>query len=229
MGYRRTIVCLANSRKRLGRCVAGKEADRPGFGGWIRAVTIRETGEVYPDERRYAGRAEPELLDIASIEFTEPRPHGCQSENHLIDCRTQWVREGRLCWNDLDEALDREPDHLWLDGRKSWNGVNDRMPLAHADTLSDSLRLIEPVNLVLYVGEEGVGMGKPRRRVRAGFRFGREYYLLAVTDPVIEREYLGRRDGEYSISTARLCISISEPFEGNCYKLVAGIMQPESR
>ncbi len=46
------IVCLANSRKYSGRCIAGKEllADgRPGR--WIRPVSARENEEVSEHER----------------------------------------------------------------------------------------------------------------------------------------------------------------------------------
>jgi len=62
--------------------------------------------------------------------------------------------------------------------------------------------------------------------VRARFPLGEKRYVIAVTDPVIAREYLAKENGEYPIGIARLCISIGEPYQGYCYKLVAGIIRP---
>jgi hypothetical protein len=46
MPYRKTIVCLANSRKYQGRCVAGVEWQGQMIGGWIRPVSGMERGAL---------------------------------------------------------------------------------------------------------------------------------------------------------------------------------------
>ena len=53
------IVCLANSRKLSGRCVAGRElvADRPE--AWVRPVSAREHQEVSEHERQYQDSSDP--------------------------------------------------------------------------------------------------------------------------------------------------------------------------
>jgi hypothetical protein len=41
LGYTKRIVCLANSVKHGGLCIAGREVMEHGFGGWIRPVSAR--------------------------------------------------------------------------------------------------------------------------------------------------------------------------------------------
>jgi len=48
-----------------------------------------------------------------------------------------------------------------------------------------------------------------------------------VTDPVVERQYLARRNGSYPVPTALLCTSLGEVYEGHAYKLVATVITPE--
>ena len=56
--------------------------------------------------------------------------------------------------------------------------------------------------------------------------FGDYRYRLTVTDPKIEREYLKKINGTYLLQSKNvyMCVSIGEPYEGYCYKLVAAIL-----
>jgi hypothetical protein len=131
MPYQKTIVCLANSRKMSGRCIAGKEIDNHGcFGGWIRPVSDRPTQEISEEERQFQNGCDPRLLDIVQIEMLEARPHAPQLENHLIDARQYWVNRGRVTWDELKAAIDEVNGQLWLNGFSSYNGTNDRIPEA---------------------------------------------------------------------------------------------------
>ena len=55
------VVCLANSRKYPGRCVAGKLVEGAQVGGWVRPVSGNEHGAILAENQN------PKLLDIVSI------------------------------------------------------------------------------------------------------------------------------------------------------------------
>ncbi len=74
MGYENTILCLANSRRPDGRCIAGKEVVTNGYGNWIRPVNARPTEEISEEDRRYEDGKDPRVLDVITIRMIEPRP-----------------------------------------------------------------------------------------------------------------------------------------------------------
>jgi len=222
--HTKRMVCLANSRKYGGRCIAGKEliAGRPGK--WIRPISDRECGEVAECERQYEDGTEPCVLDIVDVPLLRPQPHSYQQENWLIDPNWYWVKAGCASWTSLQRLVD-PVSPLWMDGYSSFTGSNDKIPLERADELRDSLRLISTKSLTLAVFAPGQAFGNPKRRVQARFRYAAREYRLWVTDPVYEGTYLERPDGEYPLGECFLTVSLGEPFEGYCYKLVAAIIQ----
>lgn len=228
MPYQKTIVCLANSRKEYpNRCVAGKEKLDQGFGGWVRPVSDLAKGDLTSQHRCYSDGTDPRLLDVVTIQFAEPRPLGCQKENHRIDSSVRWARVGRIDWNQLALAVDNVAGELWRNGSSSGNGLNDRIPEKVAEQLPSSLLLIPPEAFEITVAKEG-GVFKPaRKRGRGHFRLGGHDYVLAVTDLPVEDEYARKDEGDYPIQDARLCISIGEPYHGYCYKLIAAVITPD--
>jgi hypothetical protein len=125
----------------------------------------------------------------------EPRPHDFQTENHLIDDGYYWTKEHEASWDDLRAALDPKGGPLWENLSSSFNGLHDRVEEAKANQLDSSLRLIE-------VGD---------------------FKIVSVTDPVVERQYLAGKDGEFKVGHAILCVSPGKPYEGYAYKLIAGV------
>jgi hypothetical protein len=114
---------------------------------------------------------------------------------------------------------------LWIDGNSTYNGRNDRIALAEAGGLNSSLRLVRADRLTLSVFKPGEAFGNPKRRVQGRFvHHGTEYHLW-VTDPGYEREYLLKPDGDYELGESFLTVSLGEPHDGACYKLVAAIME----
>jgi len=221
--YTKTIICLANSRKITGRCVAGKEVGGGGPGAWVRPISGRPTGELSEEDRRYENGQDPKLLDIVRIPMVEPKPHGFQTENHLIDDGYYWAKQRQATWEELQAALDKVPGALWDNSSSSYNGLHDRVEEAAANQLGSSLRLIEVKDLKIVVAVEGAEFGNGKRKVRGHFTLNGAQYWLSVTDPVVERQYLAGEDGEFEVGHAILCVSLGEPYQGYAYKLIAGV------
>ncbi len=219
------LVCLANSRKLHGRCLAGIEFADGRRAGWIRPVSAREHEEVSEYERQYQDGSDPKVLDIIKVPLLDPRPKAYQQENWLLDPDYYWERVGRIDWKDLRGLLD-PVEQLWVDGDSTYNGMNDRILLTHAGGVSSSLRLIFVERLTLSVFMPGAAFGNPKRRVQGRFNHAGSQYRLWVTDPNYERTYLAQPDGDYLVGQCFLTVSLGEPHEGACYKLIAGIMEP---
>jgi hypothetical protein len=225
MPYAKTIVCLANSRKPpSGRCIAGREIDRGIVGEWVRPVSARPTREISEEERRYENGTQPRVLDIISIQMSAPAPEHHQHENHVIDDVWCWVRQGRMTWRELLAAVENVTGPLWIDGSSSAHGLNDKVDEQLLSRLDRSLYLVRPDCLTLSVAAEGGQFGPPRRRVRARFDLARHSYVVAVTDPLIERDYLARPDARYPLEDAIICMSLGEAFHGFAYKLAASVI-----
>lgn len=223
------IVCLANSRKLSGRCIAGRErtTTKP-VGNWIRPVSAREHGEVSEYERQYEDGSDPYVLDLIDIPVKRPKPEGCQSENWLLDPKYYWEKAGIFPVNELSSLTD-PTESLWIDDFSTNHGRNDRIPMSVESEIDSSLRLVEVENLVLKVFAPGEAFGNSKRRVQGQFEHAGQSYALWITDPVYEKKYLAGNDGSYRIDKCYLTISLGEPYNNAIYKLIAAIIEPDGR
>ena len=248
------IICLANSRKLQGRCVAGIELAEEGAAKWIRPVSAREHQEVSEYERQYEDGSDPRLLDVLDVPVLEHKPAHYQQENWLLDPEQYWRKIGKYEWARLsrfaeasktletpstnaealksimrDLASDCDPINgkglLWRSDHSSFNGKHDRIPIAKANDEISSLKLIKLDKLELEVSAPGEAFGSRKRRVQGKFTFSRRQYALWVTDPAIEREYLRKADGTYQLGECYLTISLGEPYKGFVYKMIAAVME----
>ena len=218
------MVCFANSRRPGGHCVAGREFTDNVVGNWIRPISGRENEGVSEHERCYADGSEPALLDLIDISVNAACPHGHQTENWVLDPTKRWVKVGTVPWDDLGR-FSSPGGALWIGGFQTFNGSNDRIPADRAERLPGSLMLVRTRQLRLRVFVPGMHFGDNTRKVQACFTREGIYYALLVTDPQIEREYLGKPDGEYQFGDSFMTISLgAEHTDGFCYKLGAGIM-----
>ena len=164
------------------------------------------------------------MLDIMDVPLLDPRPKGYQQENWLLDPDLYWVKIGRATWSDLVRLAD-PVTALWINGHSTYNGLNDRIPLSLAGALKSSLRLVRVERMTFSVFKPGEAFGNRKRRVQGRFRHDGTEYRLWVTDPGYERAYLAKPDGNYEIGESFLTVSLGEPHNDACYKLIAAIIQ----
>ena len=224
MAIVKQIVCLANSRKLSGRCIAGKEIKKGKPLRWIRPVSARENEEVSEYERQYQDGSDPRVLDIINVPLLEPMPKGYQRENWLLDPEHYWAKVGQIGWGGLHRLAD-PVTQLWINGHSTYNGINDFIPLVLAENLDNSIRLVWVDRLTLSVFKPGEAFGNTKRRVQGCFRYDGKEYRLWVTDPTYEWRYLSRQDGVYEIGESFLTVSLGEPYNDACYKLIAAIIE----
>lgn len=215
----KSLVCLANSRKHQGRCVAGRELIGQTLSGWIRPVSDRMGEEVSERERQYQGAIEPRPLDIVDIPMLGPKASSHQQENWLLAKGWFWAKRGRFPFSGLAQAAEAAGS-LWLNNSESSTGINNRVPIECVSGINCSLKLIAVQDLQIKVFTLW-----DVRRANAIFSFSGTRYSLRVTDPVIEDQYLTRETGYYNLGAAYLTVSLGENFNGYCYKLVAAIIR----
>jgi hypothetical protein len=234
-----TFICLANSRKLGGRCVAGIRTDG---GGWIRPVSPQPSGTLSRRHCTLDNRNEANPLDVVEIEVTAARPEPHQPENWVLGRERwrfldwifgipSWHRIGRVqaarAFQSLEGFLSSGPDLLGNPGdRVSYDHLKDKSAPA-------SLELIQPSNVSWHITESSAG----RRQTRAHFQLSGQHYDLPITDPQWEQRLSYLTYGTHHRAAADVApdhrllftISLGEPFYGNypageCFKLVAAVL-----
>jgi len=223
MGFDR-ILCLANSYKHDHRCVAGISLVTK---QWVRLVGKEAPGCVTRKEASYPDGKEVALLDVFEAELGEKCGSRCHPEDVYVT-GSPWCLVRRFDpvsdVQFLDDYVNKEPMVL--------QGYCDRVLVSQFEKTPAkcSLGLIHPEDLWWWTREE-----KGKRRTRAVFRLGqvgRVRYDLPVTDPkwldLLNLLPAGIHPHSLlsgcKLSKTFLAISLSEPFEGFHYKLVAGVV-----
>jgi hypothetical protein len=225
--YTKSFLCLANSRKPGGHCVAGRTFNQQSYTEWLRPVSTRNTHEISDAELTYADGTRAKLLDVIKVTCSQSQPLFYQTENHVL-APACWEKLQSTTWNHVTAATETTNGALWHDGLSSYHGMNDKVPEAIAQILTNSLMLVNPQILTLVVAQESKYMGGYERRVRAEFSYNNTQYNFVVTDPWIETKYFALPDGRYNVPTSRLCLSLPEILNGNATKLVAAVITPEN-
>lgn len=226
----RRIICLANSKKYKGRCLAGKLYTHGRIGGWIRPISNRTDDSLNELERQVGKDSEPQLLDILEFGIKKSVASGHQVENWLINPNRLMVRTGSISPVALLPAIDK-PINLWHTGKSSkTHGMNDLVPENRIEDSNCSLYLIKIENLSIQVVTNNYGY--EYRQVRGEFTYVGAIYNLVITDPIVDIEYKSKVDGTYEIKNVLLTISLAEKIyetrnskSSGYYKLIAGIIK----
>lgn len=217
------IICLANSRKHGGRCVAGLRVDG---GGWVRPVSDLDDGRLLWMQYTRDDGKEIALLDVVRIPLVGPAAEPFQPENWRLAgerCRLVGQADASVVERVLLPAL--EP------GPALFGNVLDSLA-GDGPEPEASLVLIEPAQVRWEIRTGYTG----NRQTRASFQLGGVRYDLVVTDPRWEHRLSTREIGVHDRAAAGLavedrvllCVSLGEPLPSNNrrYKLVAGVIVP---
>ena len=226
---KRHFICLANSYKYGGRCLAGIEIElsangrqyRPllrddGNPRWIRPVQKGAEHESIAIETAQNIR----LFDILEIEVSEACGRGCQGEN--VYFKSLKIISHLKCDNEhilplcSKEIVVLNSPHTYLAESEYQRG-------------NHSLMLIRPEKTSIFAENKQTDDGQQKRKYYAKFVYCGIEYKLPITAP----EYLSRMEsyspialtGEFPTGTFYFTISIAaEPWNGVHHKLLAGII-----
>ncbi len=208
------IICLANSYKHNGRCIAGIDE----AGRWVRPVSSSKKRAIDKETRLIDGN-EPQILDILEIPLHAHGPtDGCQPENKLLKT-IQWKKVGQVRPKDLlkyceDDSvvLHNNLDHV--------RAICFRMIPSYR---WKSLQLIRNDNVIFEQDETN------KTKWRAKFINSKGTALnLRVTDPpTCKHLELGKNISKDCLLTVSMAAGWSPDKQTakRCYKFVAGVIE----
>lgn len=222
------ILCLANSRKHQGRCVAGIRLDGE---GWLRPAGWNAEGTLYSNDYFLADGTETGVLDVLRIGCVRPRPEVHHPENWLIK-REPWTLLARPASEEIAPLL----QHHLTPGQDLFGDTSDCIlyRTLRETPISASLALVLPDEIRWGVHAKPYGS----RQFRVLFSLGSASYDLPLTDQNWEPRlnllppgmHHRLRAGLQPEEVILLTISLSEPFQKNiqaekvCHKLVAAVI-----
>lgn len=210
------FVCLANSYKEGGRCVAGIMLDannKPIFQGglpkWIRPISDREHGEIHEEVVSHI-----HLLDIVEIEVVGYVGKGYQSENATFQEDSIRIT-GTFGSEGLHDLCEERP---LLFGNRGKAIHREKINLLH-----HSLTMVRATQFEVI---EKIAGGDPyRKKIRLSFIYKGIQYDFPITDPVFRRNYQNNPNFINDITEMLLTLSVGVPLEEEWYyKLVAGMI-----
>ena len=108
------IICLANSYKRGGRCIAGIDMDTR---KWVRPFNPKGHEGAIGNERLIKGK-EPQILDVLDIPIGgESENYGCQPENRIL-LPGRWKKIGTISHANALEYIEEDVLLLHNDNKK---------------------------------------------------------------------------------------------------------------
>lgn len=215
------IICLANSLKHQGRCIAGID---PTSGQWVRPVSYLDDGRI-PLGNSSIPVEQISILDRVTIPIDRyQKKHGYEVEN--IRYQNQlWQITGTASIVQLLRY--RELSLLYPDYGKA-------IPFQFLKSIDPvrTLQLIEVTAFSCYKDDRHQGSQWSDRDKWRGIirdsQYGLQTYHLSITDPVAIEKL---KQGKPLSSHCLLCLSLSQPWHPDpnhelfCYRLIAGIVE----
>lgn len=214
------FICLANSWKHGGRCVAGIKADGS---GWVRVLGQASDGTLFPGDYSFADHSEAGIFDLIRVGVAEPRSSAYQPENWLID-GSRWQLLSRPAPPSLAPLLKNavcpEPELL--------GGVWDRLAKddLERNPAEASLALVAPPSFELFHQLSYAGRARARGKFTLSACGRSSVFNLSITDPMWHPAIVTQASPRIIDNAAGcflLTISLGEEFGGFHYKLIATI------
>jgi hypothetical protein len=225
------LLILANSVKKKQHCVAGRvvREDEEGvkYGKWIRPVSRKSEGELTAADCQFQNGRLPKVWEVVDVPLEECEESSSQPENWFIDPHSYWVKVGDQATLGFPPVYGDTPADLWIDK----NARIDRISPDALATLDRkrSLYLVPVSDFQIQIDWNSYS-GYHRRR--AHFRYAGTFYDLSLTDPEMEAHctpFPARgRSRTITMETGTdkmLCVSLSPPYRGHHYKIVATVLE----
>ena len=213
------FICLANSYKRGGRCIAGVEVepnsntrwkivrDYDGIPIWIRPIAKTTYGEI----PNYVGE-NIKTLSIVKLTNVVPCPEMAHSENvyysRIEQCDNTISQESSI----LNQLVDTK-HQLFFHNRG--RAVSSEM----LTRVNYSLMLIHPDNASAYIDEY-----REKSKNRMKFTYYGVEYDFPITDPSFIECLKNNPEKYTNINDVYLTLSLGLEFGGWHHKLVAGVI-----
>lgn len=215
------FICLANSYKRGGRCVAGVEIVFDANGGlkpvydddgrprWIRPIATTTYGEI----PNYVAEG-IKLLSIVKLYNVVPCPNKPHTENVYYSKIEQCEFDLSNDVNIINHLFDNTHQSIFHNRGRA---VSAEMSMG----INYSLMLIHAENAYAYIDEN-----REKSKNRMSFTYYGADYDFPITDPIFLEEFKKAPELFADIPDVYLALSLGLEFEGWHHKLVAGVIIP---
>lgn len=213
------FVCLANSYKRGGRCIAGIEIVFDNSGGWKpirnedgRPRWIRPIAKTTYGEIPNFSAENIEMLSVVKLTDVVACPEQCHVENVYYSCMESCEYNISLESNMMNQLIDSKHQSIF----------HNRGRAVSAEMLAGinySLMLIHPDKASAYRDEN-----REKSKNRMKFTYYGIEYDFPITDPAFLDEFKRAPERYDDIPNVYLALSLGLEFEGWHHKLVAGVV-----
>lgn len=213
---KKTIICLANSKKHNGRCLAGIEVkakhenyilvkNNSNMPKWVRPVSSLGSGQLSLGETQNI-----KILDVLEIDCLNECPSGAHCENtYYTGLVKKEIPLGRTSEN-LNALCDSAHDLIFENRGKA-------VTVEDFNSGCYSLMLIKPENPYFCYGYN--------ESLRVRFSYKNNPYNLPVTDPVfLDKINCGNID-KYNHRDYYFSLSLGTEYLNEHWKLVAGVIE----